>query len=274
MQKQEHRLPETGYCAGNSLGIDLLNQTSTDMEEPTQTTQLVQQRVSPIFPRNPDDLTGNGHRQLLGVLGIALPILVVIMAWLRPVGSVDPCKILPSISAYYHTGAEVVFIGVVVALGIFLITYEGFGNADGRKDRRAARIAGAGALLLAVFPTEAEGGFRGPDWWWPWMGNLHLAGAATLFISFAYMSWFLFPLSTVPLTQEKVNRNRVHRLSALAIVAGLLWAFVAGFVMHRSIFAPEWLMLWAFGISWLTKGKVDRSIRLAWQRHLQSESAE
>lgn len=214
-------------------------------------------RASRYFPRNSDDLTGNGHRQLLGVLGIALPVMVVLAAGLRPVKHIEAWKMLPSISAYYHTGAEAFFIGIVVALGVFLLTYEGFGNADGRKDRTAARIAGASALVLAVFPTEAQGGFPCPGWWKPWMEVLHATGAAVLFLSFGYMSWFLFPLSDKTLSREKRLRNLIHRLCALVIGAGLAWALVAGFLLQRGIFLPETLMLLAFGISWLVKGKVD-----------------
>lgn len=227
------------------------------MAHPDSQQTVAPVRASRYFPRNKDDLTGNGHRQLLGALGIALPLMVVLMAGVRPVAEIEAWSVLPSISAYYHTGAEAFFIGIVVALGVFLLTYEGFGNADGRKDRTAARIAGASALVLAVFPTEAKGGFASPGWWQPWMEHLHLAGAALLFISFGYMSWFLFPMSDKALSREKRLRNLIHRICALAIAAGLVWALVAGFVLRRSIFLPETLMLLAFGISWLVKGKVD-----------------
>ncbi|MBL7985033.1 MAG: hypothetical protein JNM91_08550, partial [Flavobacteriales bacterium] len=61
----------------------------------------------------------------------------------------QPWSLLDSISGYYHSGGEAVFIGIVVALGIFLLTYDGYDTPTGRKDRVAARIAGTGALLLA-----------------------------------------------------------------------------------------------------------------------------
>ena len=223
-------------------------------------------RPALIPPANADDLSGNGHRQLLGWLGILLPLMVCLGAGLRPAAHVDPWKMLPSISGYYHTGAVVFFIGIVVALGLFLNTYHGYDNADGWKDRLASNIAGYAALLLAAFPTKVEGGYPAPDWWTPLMGKLHLAGASTLFIAFAYMSFFLFPSGTDHLTKEKKRRNLVHQSSGIIIAACLIWALVAGFILEGPIFWPETIMLLAFGVSWLTKGKVDKTAKAIVQR--------
>ncbi|MBK9175256.1 MAG: hypothetical protein IPM46_02735 [Flavobacteriales bacterium] len=206
---------------------------------------------------NKDDLSSNGHRQLLGVLGIALPLMVYLTAGWRPLKDMeDRWSLLDSISGYYHTGGEAVFIGIVVALGIFLITYDGYDNPTGWKDRRAARIAGLGALLLAFYPTGVEGNYPKPDWWQDYMRYAHLAGAATLFISFAYMSYFLFPITDKQLDRDKKRRNALHRICGIVILCGLLWAGIAGLVFKRPIFWPETIMLLAFGISWLVKGKV------------------
>ena len=236
-----------------------------------QRVQLVRRLRAGFTPEaNADDLSSNGHRQLLGVLGIALPLMVYLTANGRPLQDMDArWSLLHSISGYYHTGGEAVFIGIVVALGIFLITYDGYNNPTGWKDRLAARIAGAGALLLAFYPTEVEGAYPAPGWWKDYMGWLHLAGATILFVSFAYMSYYLFPLTDKQLDRPKRQRNALHRGCGIVILLCLLWAGVAGFLLHRPIFWPETIMLLAFGTSWLVKGKVGgtaEEVKLRTQR--------
>ena len=206
----------------------------------------------------PDDLSSNAHRQLLGVLGIGLPLMIYLTAgWRGTANAPDRWSLLESISGYYHTGAAAVFIGIVVALGIFLITYDGYNNEAGWKDRTAARIAGCGALLLAFYPTKAEGGYPGPAWWSDSMGSIHFAGAFILFASFAYMAYFLFPMSNAGEDRGKRLRNLLHKICGITILACLIWAGIAGKVLKRPIFWPETVMLLAFGTSWLVKGKVD-----------------
>ena len=209
---------------------------------------------------NADDLSSNGHRILLGVLGIALPLMVYLTAGWRPLKEMEePWTLLESISGYYHTGGEAVFIGIVVALGLFLITYDGYNNPTGWKDRLASRIAGCGALLLAFYPTEVEGDYPPLDWWCKYMGTLHFTGATILFVSFAYMSYFLFPITDKELDRSKRQRNALHRVCGIVIVCCLVWAGIAGKVLERPIFWPETIMLLAFGISWLVKGKVKEA---------------
>jgi hypothetical protein len=45
----------------------------------------------------------------------------------------------------------------------------------------------------------------------------------------------------------------------MAIVASIVWAGVAG-MKKSSILVPESIALVAFAVSWLVKGRVDRSI--------------
>lgn len=219
-------------------------------------------RVGFTPEENADDLSSNAHRQLLGILGISLPLMVYLTAAWRPLANADePWSLLGSISGYYHSGGEAVFIGIVVALGIFLVTYDAYANETGHKDRLAARIAGCGALLLAFFPTAVEGKYPAPDWWRAYMGTVHFVGAAALFISFAYMSYFLFPNPKPQLDAAQRRRNMLYRTCGVIILLGLVWAGIAGSLYDRSIFWPETLMLLAFGISWLVKGKVGGTVK-------------
>lgn len=235
-------------------------QTTTHMDQ--ERIQLARKlRVKFTPEENADDLSSNAHRQLLGVLGIALPLMIYITAGSRPVEGVERWSLLGSISGYYHSGGESVFIGIVVALGIFLITYDGYDNRDGWKDRLASTIAGCGALLLAFYPTEVEGKYPALGWWQDYMGTVHFIGAAVLFISFAYMSYFLFPVTEGELDAPKRRRNALHRACGLLILLDLVWAGIAGRMYERPIFWPETMMLLAFGISWLVKGKVGGTVK-------------
>src|SRR5687768_11290817 len=96
-----------------------------------------------------DDRSDNSHRQLIGYIGLALPLILVLIAALRPPDPTARWRILDSISAYYYTGAVAAFVGMLVALALFLITYRGYDNKYGRIDRAAAITAGCAALLVA-----------------------------------------------------------------------------------------------------------------------------
>ncbi len=226
---------------------------------------LTPSRAPLIAPPNPDDRSSNGHRQTLGILGIALPLVLAPVAGQRSIKGPDQWwEQLNSISAYYHTGAEVLFIGIVMALGIFLITYEGYSNSGGSKDRWISTLAGVAAVVLAFFPTEADGPYTSPEWWDRWMEAVHFTSAALLFGSFAFMALFLFTKGHGPLrTRLKEPRVMIHIACGGAIVLCMV-----GLAIFDTdyIFWPEAIMLWAFGISWLVKGKVDETVEAAAQR--------
>jgi hypothetical protein len=211
-----------------------------------------------------DDLSGHAHRQVIGYLGLALPVLLVQAERLRPNSSSD-AWIGDSISAYYWTGAVSLFAGLLAALSLFLLTYRGYANAYRRYDRGAAIVAGVAAALVAFFPTTPPPGVRLP-WWEPWIGILHAAAAVTLFSMFAVFSLWLFRKTepdrarTPDEEKEKQWRNRIFLLCGIGIVVSMAWALVAGNA-DQSIFWPESAALGFFAWSWLTKGRALRSIK-------------
>jgi hypothetical protein len=221
-----------------------------------------EQALVPFFPATePDDRSSHAHRQLIGALGLVMPLLLWVIAAWRPLPLVPRWTPLDSVSAYYHTGAVVAFVGVVIALAVFLFTYRGYENASGRRDRVMAAIAGTAAVLVAFFPTRAPDAVAAPSWWTPFMGALHTAAAVALFSSFAYFALFLFPMARAdqaPLRAEKRRRNRVYLLCGLGIGASIVWAGVAG-LLQAPIFWPEVLALEFFAVSWLVKGRADRT---------------
>ena len=68
-------------------------------------------------PEN-DDKSSNAHRQLIGYLGLIMPVLFWLIAGLRPTEGLQTWKPLTSVSAYYYTGAVSAFAGILVALSL------------------------------------------------------------------------------------------------------------------------------------------------------------
>ena len=141
--------------------------------------------------QRPDDMSGRRHRQVIGYLGLALPILLVQMVRLRPNAASDQWS-GDSISAYYWTGAVSLFAGLLAALSLFLLTYRGYANESHKADRAAAIIAGIAAAIVAIFPTTPPTGSAALPWWTDWISKTHTVAAIILFSMFAVFSLWLF----------------------------------------------------------------------------------
>ena len=217
---------------------------------------------SPSTPGDrPDDMSGHTHRQVIGYLGLALPILLVQLVRLRPNAPSDQWA-GDSISAYYWTGAVSLFVGLLAALSLFLLTYRGYANESYKYDRGAAIIAGIAAALVAIFPTTPPHGIAPLPWWTDWISKTHAVAAITLFSMFAIYSLWLFR-KTAPGGQppaDKKQRNRIYLLCGIGILASMAWAVVAG-QSGSSIFWPESAALIFFAWSWLVKGQALGSIK-------------
>jgi heme A synthase len=214
-------------------------------------------------PHRSDDLSGNAHRQLIGYIGLAMPLLLVLVAGLRPTGVLPRWELLGSISAYYYTGATAVFVGLLVALGLFLLTYRGYANEHHWADRAAAVTAGIAALGVALFPTGAPASELELAWWSRATGVIHYGSAVVLFAMFAVFSLWLFRLTggKEP-SQGKRRRNLIHLVCGIFILVGMIWAGIQG-LRQGPIFIPETIALVAFAVSWLVKGQAHRSIGAA-----------
>jgi hypothetical protein len=188
-------------------------------------------------------------RTAVGVLGVTFPVLLFAgdCLWQGRIA------FLPSISAYYGSKMHDEFVGVLFAIGLFMFSYRGYD----RGDDIAGHVASVLAILVALFPTTSLT---------PWVSHLHLVFAALLFFTFAYFSAVLFtlPRDTTHHTAEKQRRNRVYVACGVAIVASIvaigLYKLLVVLHVTREMspdptFFMETLALWAFGISWATKGE-------------------
>ena len=187
-------------------------------------------------------------RTYIGAIGILLPVIIVIV----DISNNKAFLIQDSISDYYQTSARVVFVGALFVLGFFLLAYRGYTLFD----RIIASIAGVFALGVAVFPSHYSVRI---------VENIHFISAVLLFLVFVYFSMCIFrrgkdrSLRSV----QKNRRNRIYFFCGIAILiclggCGLAFCFLTEEQrsLCKIIFIFETLVLWAFGISWLTKGKL------------------
>jgi hypothetical protein len=198
-------------------------------------------------------------RKTVGVLSISFPIVLV-------VGSVvvSDCKeIQSSISAYYHTEMRDVYVGFICAIALFLFAYNGYDKSDSV----ASDLACLFGLGAAFFPTSVTGplSYCIPE---PIdsqiLGNLHFVSSGLFLLMLAYFLLIQFTKSSKNPTEKKLKRNIIYRISGFTILGSILLIIIYLAVLkgrypvlqdYDPIFWLETIALWAFGISWLIKGK-------------------
>lgn len=91
-------------------------------------------------------------RTVVGVLGVALPTVLILADWLLLGGEVE---LRGSLSAYYHSPARDLFVGTLFVVGVLLMTYLA-GQRD-TWDFWLSLVAGVAALGVALLPTPRPG---------------------------------------------------------------------------------------------------------------------
>lgn len=198
-------------------------------------------------------------RKSIGILGICLPAILLVGTL-----TFGHCQyIQESISHYYYTIMGDVFVGILSAVAIFLLSYKGYDKTD----NIASSCAGLFALCVAFFPTSSntdlgcsvlnlgDHAFR---------IYTHYISAALFFITLSYISLFLFTKSAGHETPQKLIRNQIYRVSGILIIVSIVLIFLVDniaflqttFKNYKPVFWLEWCALASFGISWLTKGEL------------------
>ena len=199
-------------------------------------------------------------RQTLGVLGIALPLLVILFGLLGHNGP----EWWYSISATYYTNAGPLFIAIMGAVGLFLMTYHGYYSISPNWfvrycDRIVNTASGIFCLLVAFFPCGASELERVGILFIPVKTSaiIHDVSACILFLLLAFNILFLFTKSASNPTREKICRNRIYRICGVGILV-----FIASQVIFSlsSVSGPYTMineagMLLCFGVAWLVKGE-------------------
>lgn len=189
-------------------------------------------------------------RRAIGVLGVSFPIWL--WAWVAILEATFALE--DNISTYYHTASHDWFVGILFAIGIFLWAYRGPKGEDALE----ANLAGGCALGVALFPTLST--VR-------WIQVAHTICAVGLFLVLAWFCLRLFTRGVEDPTPQKLQRNRIFVVCGWTILAcialiGTWWllgrvdAQPDAIVRLRPVFWLETFALWAFGISWLTKGEM------------------
>lgn len=192
-------------------------------------------------------------RNAIGFTGILLPLIVAVGGFLSGSWSVEP-----SISAYYWTASRDIFVGVLFITGALLLTYKGYDLTD----RIITLVAGTSALGIALFPMFNT--FE-PVGYFSLSGKLthgfHFSFAIIFFLSLAFMSYFQFTKGdTTKPTKKKTNK--IYRTCGLVIVGSLILLAILMVIDKamvdslRITYILESVMLLAFGVSWITKGKL------------------
>ncbi len=206
----------------------------------------------------PEVISYRTIRRSIGWLGISLP------AALLTCEALFGCfELQPSISHYYYTISGCLFIGILCAVGLFLICYKGFG----RLDDRATNLAGMLAFGIVLSPTNrwgkttcsvfayADNAIR---------NTIHYACASLFFITLAGISFYLFTATDKDhITTAKVARNKLYRWCGRIILCFILLVPICAndhllgrYCPYWTTFFLEWGALISFGISWLVKGEM------------------
>ena len=206
-------------------------------------------------------LTYRRIRKMIGYLGISLPIILVVLS-LFPFFKT---KIQPSISDYYYTNLREIFTGILCAVGLFMIRYKGYSNANFFKnDNVLTNIAGFMAFGVALFPTSVINDHVKTNtlipYDWAWISYVHYGCAGILFITFAILSINVFTqgqTKETDLPDSIFNENNIYKFCGWGIILCIVLIPVSGYLkwFYHSTLVFEALSLLLFGISWLVKGR-------------------
>jgi hypothetical protein len=230
----------------------------------------------------------------LGLLALVFPVLLASYGYF-----IEHIPIQKSMSAYYFAFApddsplrvfpvRGFFVGILWAIGCFLILYRGFSNTE----NWLLNLAGVSAISVASFPMEAScGNCASVD-----LSSVHYSAAACLFILIAFVAWFCNEDSLRELMKEQIRTEnalkeeldelqgedqkkeelktklrdlqREHKrnnpnhfrlayyslgaLMILAPAAAVGMIYFTGFYDWKT-FVVEWAGIWVFSAYWLLK---------------------
>lgn len=235
---------------------------------------------------------------LVGVIALALPVALIFGWRTGVLGIAPATCFHDSISHFYYTQfLGDIFVAALTFIGAFLVAYRGESWKESRL-ATGAGIGAFGVALFpttgrgceeALFPGRAlvdlgvssktepatiEAAATLGQFFelFPYVNVVHYACAAVLFSFIAFYTLFVFTrvvkdehCAGNEMKASKALRNLIYRISGglivLSIVA-LLGKLVIGhwswWTENNLTFWFETLALWAFGLSWMVKGRFYR----------------
>lgn len=209
-------------------------------------------------------------RMWVGRLGLLLPTSLFLIDWWVLRGGI---LFRGSLSAYYHSGARDIFVGVLAITGFMMIVYMAGQRSTPftRFEWRLSTLTGAAALFVAAIPTKRPGAPSpacGPEadpvplgctrvqqlLGESVAGVLHFIATGIFIASLAGICFLVF--AKRERDRAHLKRARTHRICGLAIVLGVSWIGVGGFLdIHIVGWTPllvaEVVSVYAFGLSWV-----------------------
>ena len=194
-------------------------------------------------------------RKAIGYIAMVFPLALIIG---NLFGGLTPMQ--NSLSEYYWTNSNIIFVSMLVTFGIFLLSYNGYD----KRDKWITSVAGVSMLLVAFFPCE---GSPVPDYLFMFLpvkasAIIHYTAAISTFSLLGVMSLFQFTQGSSN-TKQKKKRNLIYKVSGITIFAIIVLMIANQLIPHskettdtfKLLFWLESIILWAFGIAWLVKGE-------------------
>lgn len=206
--------------------------------------------------KDPLVLSYLGLRKVVGIIGFALPLVLIFGKMLLQGGGIED-----SISSYYYTDLGGWFVGSLCAIGVFLLSTRGYDI----RDAIAGRLAFVLAVTVAMFPTTPPASYTCKAVS-AYISKIHWTAAALLFATLAYFCLALFTETdpTKTRTPRKGTRDFVYRVCGGLIVLSILSIGVikldkslgCSLMRFSPVFWLESLAVFSFAVAWLTKGEM------------------
>ncbi|WP_371171426.1 hypothetical protein [Aliiroseovarius sp. 2305UL8-7] len=212
------------------------------------------------------------QRQMIGAIGLTLPFVLLIGVWVFGV------PMQSSISAFFYTEMREVFVSASAGVGLFLLTYQGYPRRSGEilTDRLVSGVGGIAVFATAFIPTLCTRGACDdaptlldrllPPALDGVQDAIHLVAAGVFLTAMGVISIRLFTRCSVKSPKlHKQRRNLCYRIFGWTILGmvALLGIVKLGFPQLGQVWDTRWnftfwvesVALWAFGLSWLLKGR-------------------
>ncbi len=219
--------------------------------------------------RPPEIISYYTMRRGIGVLGISLPLILIAGTFLF-----GNCReVQYSISTYYHTNMRDIFVGFNCAVAFFLFAYRGHDWRDNLAGYLGCLFVLGVAFLPCTISNPAGNCLIPSPTHNPLLGKLHNLSALMYFIVLIVYSLFLFPKTHMDMVtgekafmgRQKKKRNMVYYICGGAMTVSLfltlayMWFLPDVRPTLQELNPVMWLesiTLFAFGISWMTKGQL------------------